>query len=443
MVESGNGRTIALRRSADQGGAAYARYRAALEARGYDTGGMQAPVRVRVRTEPMTGAERAALTRDMNADVTERMSVPEQAAADVRSIDDAALSKLDGTPAGKRAFARAFLQKVAPDQVNSLVDAGGQLSKAGEDRVDAALVSRAFGDPRLVEAMFEAADPNIKGIGAALREVAPGWAAMRAAIDRGEIAPELDVTAQLRSAVDLVRHARDNRLNLSRLIAERLEQSEMFSGVDLSPETEAFLRLIFRNEGFTQPLAASKLAEALTDYTRLAGEYRPGPNLFGEIASANDARQLLEGLAAKFRDGDAAGPDGRDPDLLRPPGRADGADEPANEPGAGAGGAAGNILDGLFEPVERGGGSGEGLPPEGERGAESQGGADHAAAGEQRPDAYAAVLAADPELRRIAEANAALERELGEPAEPSNPAQDPATRAEAVRAAAVCLAGEL
>ena len=46
VVESGNGRTIALRRSAARGGPAFDRYQAELAARGVDAEGMKAPVLV-------------------------------------------------------------------------------------------------------------------------------------------------------------------------------------------------------------------------------------------------------------------------------------------------------------------------------------------------------------------------------------------------------------
>ena len=85
----------------------------------------------------------------MNADVTERMSPVEQAKADARrGIDAPSLSKLDAEPlAGRRAFARDFLAKAAPDQMNALVAPDGALSRAGEDRIDAALTAKAYRRP--------------------------------------------------------------------------------------------------------------------------------------------------------------------------------------------------------------------------------------------------------------------------------------------------------
>ena len=436
VVESGNGRTIALRRSAAKNGAAYQAYKAELAARGYDTTGMQQPALVRMRTEPMTGSQRAGLAREMNADVTERMSVTEQAAADAKSIDGALLEHLDGTPQGRRSFARGFLQRVAPDQINSLVAPDGALSKAGEDRIDAALTAKAYGDPRLVEAIFESADPNIKAIGGALRTAAPAWAAMRGAMALGKIPEALDVTGALRSAVDLVRHARDTGMRVGDLVRERLPQAEMFGGASITPETEAFLRLFFRDEGFNSPLAREKLAGALMDFARAAGEFTPGPNLFGDVPDVATARQILE-IARKRA---IAGDDG-EPELLRPPGRPDGGG--ATEPAAGAGDEARLAVLDVRQPGELGSGGGEGVSPEGGREPGGEGAGSEPAGGEPaKPNALARALAENPELRELAEATDNLAAAHGVEVE-TPPAQDPATVAEAIHAAAVCLTEEL
>lgn len=77
VVESGNGGVINLRRAAAEGSESYAAYRARLEAKGYSTEGMQAPVLVRMRTRPMAGAERASLAREMRAPVETAPETPE------------------------------------------------------------------------------------------------------------------------------------------------------------------------------------------------------------------------------------------------------------------------------------------------------------------------------------------------------------------------------
>jgi hypothetical protein len=321
VVESGNGRTIAVRRSYRTGSGAGARYRAELEAQGFDTAGMEAPVLVRVRTNALDAGERVKLTRDMNAEATEAYSPSERAMADAEGLGDDLLGMVEGPDlngAGNRRFVRAFLDRVASDDLNRLTTGDGRLSEAGLDRIGAAMTAKAFGSRGLVEALFEATDSNIKAIGKALAQAAPEWAAMRAAVARGEAPAALDPTEALIAAVEFVRHVRQRGGNLAETLELTIGQYDAFSGAAMTPETEAFIRSFFRTgkEGDTlwrSPRSAASLAEGLR---WLAGEVRkaePGPNLFGEIADESTARTLLDGLGQWFaRQGDDGPPPGLD-----------------------------------------------------------------------------------------------------------------------------------
>lgn len=309
VVESGNGRTIALRRSARGSGTeAYGKYRAALEAAGHDLTGFRQPVLVRVRTAAMDGEARVRLTRDMNADVTERYSAGEQAAADAEALSTGLLGLLDGgdpLSAANRPFVRRFIEKVAPDQMNALIAEGGGLSKAGVERLRAALTAKAYGDKALVETLFEAGDDTLKGIGRALADAAPAWVELRGAIARGEVPADMDLTANLIAAVDFVRHARQRGIPLAELVAQRLGQLDAFTGEAVSAETEAFLRAMFQTGKngetiWSRPRAADRIAEGLRWLAAEARKVEPGPNLFGEVADATDARRLLDGLNTWF-----------------------------------------------------------------------------------------------------------------------------------------------
>lgn len=435
VVESGNGRTIALRRSAATGTPAYARYRAALEAQGFDTTGMDKPALVRMRTEPMTGSQRSALAREMNADVTERMGAGEQAMADAARLPDAAFDQIaeNRGPTTSRDFARAFIARAAPDQANVLADKDGALSPEGERRIKAAVLARAYGDPGLVGQIFEGEDSDARKLGEAAAEAAPAWAKMRAAASSGAIPAELDVTEALRSAMDLVRFAAREGEPLGRFLAERLGQTDMFAGDAISPQTEAFLRMFYRDAEFTKPTAPAKIAAALRDYARQALEVKPGPDLFGATADEDTARQILGNVADKFQRGYAG------PIDIRPPGRAAGDGEPKAP-----------VID-LGRPGGERDGAGGGVSPDGERGAGGEGrpgnsgrpDGGEAASGDAAAGASTvrSILAADPELKVLAEDTYRLAAENGVTIEtPDN--QNPDTLAEAIRAAAVCLEGE-
>ncbi len=435
-VESGNGRIIALRRSAATGSPAYASYLGELKARGLPVDGMKQPALVRMRTEPLEGGQRAALAREMNADVTERMGGAEQAMTDAGRLDDGAFDaiKPNEGPATSRDFARSFIAKVAPDQANVLANGDGGLSPEGARRIKAAVLARAYGDRALVGQIFEGEETASRQLGEALADAAPAWAKLRAAAARGEIPPELDVTDAVKSAMDLVRYAKDQGESVGKILAERLGQTDMFSGESISPTTEAFLRMFYRDQDLTKPEAPARIAAAMRYYAGEALKVTPGPDLFGETAGENTSRQILANLADRYARGDAGDLD------VRAPGRA------ASPPSARNGPADVVGLD--LRPDGQGGdGSGEAVSGAAGQAAEGDGGekpdaGSAGSAGGGRPSAES-LIAGDPELRELQADTERLAAENGIEA-PETPAnQDPRNLAEAIRAAAVCLIGEL
>ncbi|WP_312782002.1 hypothetical protein [Brevundimonas sp.] len=439
VVESGNGRTIALRRSARSGSPAFVRYRAELEARGLDVSGMEAPVLVRVRQEALSGEDRVRLTREMNAEATEAYSPSERASADAEALDDALMDMIEGSDlngAANRRFVRGFLERVAGDDLNRMTTGDGRLSEAGLDRISAALTARAYGDRALVEALFEATDNNIKAIGRALAAAAPEWAAMRAGIARGEVPAELDPTEALTAAVAFVRHVRQRGANLAETMDLTIGQFDAFNGAAMTPETEGFVRSFFRTsaEGATlwrSPRSAASLADGLR---WMAGEIRkadPGPNLFGEVADAATGRQLLDGLGRWFaRTGDDGPPPGLD---FGPEPGSSGAASPS---GAGGdvrpdGGDDGRVVGGQNSRDEAARDLGETAKPKVAKG--------------QKPAPPKGDPYADPEVAALrADTEAALLRAGVDPAElmtGGGAAQDPETIADAVAAGAFCLKG--
>lgn len=409
-VESGNGRAIALRRSANTGTDAYTRYRAALEAAGHDTAGMKKPVLVRMRSQALEGAQRAALAREMNADVTERMGATEQAKVDASRISDVSFEQLpEGkTPWGSREFARDFIARAAPDQANALANADGSLSPEGERRIKAAVLQRAYGDDRLTAQAFEGEETDARKLAEALAAAAPEWARMRAAAALGTIPRELDLTANLTTALDLVRQARREGVALAQLVKELTGQGDIFSGSALSQDTLHMLRTMY-GQGLGLKVNP-KLAAELKDYARQSLQVQPGEDLFGKKAGIDTARDILANVAQKFAAGDAGAID-----IVRPPG-----------PSRGEAIEAGPVIS-LERPEPKAEAPAASEPP-GEAARPAK------VTGDQ-------IIAADPELRELLKATERLEAENG--VKPEVPeAEDPNTLAEAIRAAAVCLAEE-
>ena len=283
VVESGNGRVLAIRRAFNQGMPTAQGYVDYLAAQGYPVQGMQRPVLVRVRQGQLPVEERAAFTREANERTTLKMSEPEQAMADAAAMRPEVVSLFRGgevEEAGNRDFVRAFMQSVVGRNERA-VTAGGALAQESVRRIRNALLAKAYGDADLVSKLVESLDNNIKAIGGAMMDVAGQWAQMRSEAAEGRISPDTDVTRYLIEAVRLVQRAR----NEGRPLAEYVAQTDIFSGTTVVPEAVMLLRLMFRNEAsWTQPVGREKLAEALGFYTGEARKTTAGTDLLGEAA---------------------------------------------------------------------------------------------------------------------------------------------------------------
>jgi len=313
VVESGNGRVLAIQRAyADNMPSARA-YRSYLEKQGYSTQGMDAPVLVRVRQGEMTPADRLSFVREANQSGTLGYSATERAMVDAATLPDSALDLYRGgdvEQAQNREFVKAFMNTLPQSEHAGMVDANGALSQDAIRRIRGALLAKAYGDPDLVAGVVESPDSNIKAIGGALTDSAADWAKMRSAAARGVIPAGLDRTGNLLDAVRLVQRAR----NEGRNIAEFVGQGDIFSG-RIDPDSEAWLRLMFRNtKDWTQPTGRERFAGAVRFYTQEAMKADAGANLFG--MEPTRAPNILA-LAREKQNAGSAGPGAAGPDEFR------------------------------------------------------------------------------------------------------------------------------
>ena len=363
MVDSGNGRILAIRRAYRQGLPSAARYKQHLVEQGYPVEGMQRPVLVRINDAAPD--LRARIASESNARSTLAMSATEQAMADARAMATILPTYRGGdvTAAVNRDFVRRFIdQAVGAGDRGSFVDSQGQLSGPGIRRIQAAMLAAAYGDANIVETLVESADSDIKAIGGALVDAAPAWAQMRQEAEVGQIDAEVGgATPDLLEAVRLVQRARAEGQHVADLAA----QMDMFGGRTISPEGEAFLRLFFRDTRYRFQRGRPKIAQALIYYATEARKTQPGPGLFGDADRATpagileNARRQADGpeqqqqgdlLQAGRRGdrGEGLPPAGGDPGRGAPVQSPDGAGDrgPAAEPARGA------DAGGLPDPVE-------------------------------------------------------------------------------------------
>lgn len=282
IVESGNGRSLAIRRAYAMGLPTAELYRQHLAAQGYQIDGIAKPVLVRIRRQPMDINARAAFTREANERTTLGLSSTERAMSDARVLPDSAMGLWRGgevTDAGNRDFVRSFVDAVvSPADRANMIGPDGAISQEGIRRIQSAMLAKAYGDPALVATLIETADNDIKAAGGALLEVAPQWAQMRGEAAAGAIDPRMDITAGLLEAIALIRRSRSEGRN----IAEYLNQNDMFAGESISQGARDILRFFYTDANFSKPVRyAGAILRPLQFYVQEARKSQPGPGLFG------------------------------------------------------------------------------------------------------------------------------------------------------------------
>jgi hypothetical protein len=233
------------------------------------------------------------------------------------------------------------------------------------------------------------------------------------------------MTENLVAAVHLLRHARRSREATDKVLARLLASEGLLDGAAVSVETEAFLRLMFRDVELTQARGAERLGWALKTYAKAAGEVADGPNLFGEIDNAQT-------IVARIRErlGAAEGP-----------GQSGLAYAGGSEPGWTTREAAPAVLDlRPAEPVSDGPGGGGQRPGDG--GEAARLGRQEGGGRDDREARVAALIANDPEMKALVEDTEALALAGGQELPSFERSTEPSTVAEAIRAAAFCLTTE-
>lgn len=259
IVESGNGRVMAIQRAIMDHPASYRSYRDALIAASAQFGikpegieKMQAPILVRVRKSDV---KRTAFVEEANAPAALSPSAIEQARTDARLITMEMLNTFtvgenesveDAVRASRnRHITRQFLSHLSNQDQARLIDAHGALNQDGVKRITMALFVSAFaGDSglKLAETSFESIDMEIRnvvnGISRALGRIAKAEAAIR----EGQRRADLSIGDDLAQAVTVLAQIQRTP---GMTVEQYLSQGQMFERV-LSPFQETVLKDISR-----------------------------------------------------------------------------------------------------------------------------------------------------------------------------------------------------
>jgi hypothetical protein len=315
LVESGNARTIALKRVYQANGQKAADYRAWLRESAQQFGiapeavdGMRKPVLVRVRSTPVNRAEFA---RQANQSTIQRMSPSEQASADAKR-----LTNLDGLEpdevgdfSASRDFIRQFMATLPITEQADMIESDGRLSTAGYRRIQNAILARAYGESPTLRRMTESLDNNLANISKALTRAAPAIAAARERIQAGAL-HDADIAPDLVQAVEGLSAIKDKGWTL----AQELGQTDL-TGPKYSPEAAELLQFLADN--IRSPRRIAEFLQRYHQALEAAGDPNQG-SLLGD-AQAPTRGELIQ-QARGTTDGNTAIAEPADQDRGQPDG---------------------------------------------------------------------------------------------------------------------------
>lgn len=284
VVESGNGRSMAIIKAYNEGKAdTYRQYlidnaeRFNLDVNKVKS--MSAPVLVRER---VTELDRAKFARDSNLSDLQQMSAAETAWVDAERIDDKMIALFQPSETGNllartnQGFVNSFLTEIGDNSTAGLLTEDGRPTKQLIERMQNAVFAKAYKNEKLVKLVSEEPDPEIRNVLNALNGAAAQFVEMQYlsgeahkqttnllgdAVDIVDNEPNLAESAldSLVRATELVREAKDTGQDIDELLA----QAGLFG--DNDPEAEALARFIATNNRSAKRMTAAfkAMAEAI------------------------------------------------------------------------------------------------------------------------------------------------------------------------------------
>lgn len=213
VVESGNGRTMAIQLAYERGNADEYKEWLIDEAEYFGFSADQInqfkqPILVRIRTSEV---DRIQFTVEANQDDKLSFSATERAKTDARRLDENLLSLFtpgedgDLITASNQKFIQGFLRSLGETEAAQYIGTDGKPTQALVTRMKAAIFSKAYNDDRLLEMMADQTKPDLQNMLNALGAAAPKFIEAQA-VSRGDVQ---DVSS---SIVDGIEQALDKRV---------------------------------------------------------------------------------------------------------------------------------------------------------------------------------------------------------------------------------------
>ena len=291
IVESGNGRTMAIVLAYAHGKAA--EYRDWLESEAEYFGlsvnkvkAMRKPVLVRVRTSQI---DRAAFAVEANQDDKLAMTATEKARADARRLTDDMIALMtdngDLTAVANQPFLSAFLKSLGDAEAAQYSTSDGKPTSTLIARVQAAIFAKAYNDDRLLELTADAAKPEIANIISALNFAAPEFiqaaaldtdasdAASKKLVDSIETSLNAQAVNAILGATNVLKQAKEAGMQVD----EFIKQQGLFADID--PAVAAMAVFISKNNRSGKRMGTA--FKAMATFVKSEIQRRQTADMFG------------------------------------------------------------------------------------------------------------------------------------------------------------------
>lgn len=287
VVESGNGRTLAIGRAYDNGRAdAYREFvQNWANSRGMDISGLNQPVLVRTR---LSDVDRVAFSRLANESDVAQFSATERAINDVDRLPDSTLLKINNDGSinidGSMDYVRSFVDQLPQSERGSVITSDGRLSQEGKRRIESAIVQRAYGDSNLVTRLSENLDDDSKNVLNALLRAAPQLSQLNDLVKQGGRF-ENTISQDLAQAAQKLTDLKANGLQ----VRDYLNQGQLIDD-GLSDGARRFLEVFDNNRKSAKAISESINSEIQA--IENMGDPRQG-SLFGETTEEKAALNVI------------------------------------------------------------------------------------------------------------------------------------------------------
>jgi hypothetical protein len=295
VVLSGNGRVLTIKQLYDNPEFAEQKeaYLASIEKQIQQSGKtFEQPILVqRLVTKDLTREQIVEFGKRSNISKADTLSATERAESDAQKIPDFIHTFVDSDVAALRNadFVKAFVEaNVAENEQGEFFQEDGKsISSAGVRRVQAALLSAAYGKSENLLVVLESTKDEVKAISNSLLEASPRFADLKAGIKKSIVPQKMDITASLIDAVEAVRDLRQRGK----------KAKEYFDQVDLTrtddPIRDTLIRAMYHDD-LKRARSQKHVANVLKNYvdSTLEQDYTEG--LPGIDAAPSSASEILE-----------------------------------------------------------------------------------------------------------------------------------------------------